>query len=197
MSGSTPGSFATRPISFPVCSRRSKEIPVTRSGSGNKARRVFVGAVVNLPSTLELLTHRLDLLRAERAGALADSLRDTSGDVADRATNVEASIRLQLLDERISLLELEIDQLSRSRRTDGVVSVGDRVRLDLGDGPAEYVVGSVEQVSAGVPTVTPGSPLGRAIVGAEVGSTVSYEPRKGVRLEVRILDAEGGLVASA
>jgi transcription elongation factor GreA len=152
---------------------------------------------VSLPSTLDLLTHRLDLLRADRAAALADSLRDTTGDVADRATNVEASIRLQLLDERITLLELQIVELGRSRRADGIVSVGDRVRLDLGDGPEEYVVGSVEQVAAGVPTVTPGSPLGRAIVGADVGSTVSYQPRTGVRLEVRILDGDGGLVPSA
>jgi transcription elongation factor GreA len=165
--------------------------------SGNKARGAFVGAGVSLPSPLDLLTQRLDLLRTERTEALTDSLRDTTGDLADRATNVEASIRLQLLDERISLLELEIDQLRRSPRAEGVVSVGDRVTLDLGDGPEEYVVGSVEQAAAGVPTVTPGSPLGRAIVGAEVGSTVTYEPRRGVRLEVRILDADGTLVGSA
>jgi transcription elongation factor GreA len=158
---------------------------------------VFVGACVSLPSTLDLLTDRLELLRSERATTLADSLRDTSGDIADRATNVEASIRLQLLDERIMLLELEIDELRRGRHAEGLVSVGDRVRLDLGDGPEEYVVGSVEQAAAGVPTVTPGSPLGRAIVGAEVGSTVTYEPRRGVRLEVRILSAEGHLIASA
>ena len=114
-----------------------------------------------------------------------------------RSGEVSSRELVTLYLERITRLELEIDQLSRSRRADGVVSVGDRVRLDLGDGPEEYVVGSVEQVAAGVPTVTPGSPLGRAIVGAEVGSTVSYEPRTGVRLEVRILDADGGLVPSA
>lgn len=193
-----PGSFrATREVSWTSsCTPpgwRSAEIHVTDRVSGNNARWVFVGACVTLPSSLELLTHRLQLLRAERAAALADSLRDTTGDLADRATNVEASIRLQLLDERISLLELEIDDLKRSRPTDGVVSVGDGVRLDLGDGPEEYVVGSVEQVAAGVPTVTPGSPLGRAIVGAEVGSTVTYEPRRGVRLDVRILGVEGSL----
>jgi hypothetical protein len=34
-------------------------------------------------------------------------------------------------------------------------------------------------------------------VGAEVGSTVTYEPRVGVRLEVRILEAEGDLARSA
>ena len=157
----------------------------------------FVGACVTVPSSLELLTHRLEQLRAERAAAMTESLRDMTGDLADRATNVEASIRLQLLDERIALLELEIDASRRQRHSEGVVSVGDTVRVDLGDGPEEYVVGSVEQAAAGVPTVTPGSPLGQAIVGAEVGSTVTYEPRVGVRLEVRILEAEGDLARSA
>jgi len=158
---------------------------------------MIVGADVSTPTTLDLLTHRLDLLRTERASALADSLRDTSGDIADRATNVEASIRLQLLDERIALLELEIDEIRKQRHSDGVVSVGDAVRVDLGDGPEEYVVGSVEQAAAGVPTVTPGSPVGRAIVGAAVGSTVTYEPRPGVTVEVRILEASARLAESA
>ena len=98
---------------------------------------------MTVPSSLELLTHRLDLLRADRAAAMTATLRDVTGDVADRATNVEASIRLQLLDERIALLELEIDEIRRHRHSDGVVSVGDAVRVDLGDGPEEYVVGSV------------------------------------------------------
>ena len=113
---------------------------------------------MNVPSSLELLTHRLELLRADRAAAMTATLRDVTGDVVDRATNVEASIRLQLLDERIALLELEIEESRRQRHSDGVVSVGDAVRVDMGDGPEEYVVGSVEQVAAGVPTVTPGSP---------------------------------------
>ena len=165
--------------------------------SGNKPGRAFVGADVTVPSSIELLTHRLDLLRAERAATMTDSLRDGTGDVADRATNVEASIRLQLLDQRIALLELEIDETRRHRHSDGVVSVGDVVRVDLGDGPEEYVVGSVEQAIAGVPTVTPGSPVGRAIVGAAVGSTVAYEPRRGVRVEVRILEASPRLAPSA
>ena len=158
---------------------------------------MFVGGNVTVPNSLELLTHRLELLRAERAAAMTDSLRDTTGDVADRATNVEASIRLQILDERIALLELEIDEIRKQRHSDGVVSVGDAVRVDLGDGPEEYVVGSVEQAAAGVPTVTPGSPVGRAIVGAAVGSTVTYEPRPGVTVEVRILEASARLAESA
>jgi len=141
-------------------------------------------------SSSAVLAERLEAMRAEREQVLAESRLEAVGDVADRATNVEATIRLQLLDERIATLELEIEQAARQQHTDGVVSVGDVVTLDLGDGPETYVVGSVEQVAAGVDTVTPGSPLGRAIVGAEVGATVTYSPRSGVKLTAVVVSAE-------
>jgi transcription elongation factor GreA len=137
----------------------------------------------------ELLATRLAALRAERREVLGESLLEANGDVADRATNVEATIRLQLLDERIASVELEIEDSRRQRHTDGLVSVGDVVTLDLGDGPETYLIGSVEQAALGVDTVTPGSPLGRAIVGAEVGARITYEPRPGSTLTARIIDA--------
>ena len=140
-------------------------------------------------SPSELLSDRLTVLRAERAQVLADSLLGSTGDIADRATNVEATIRLQLLDERIAAIELEIEEARHLRHTDGIVSVGDVVTLDLGEGPETYRVGSVEQAVAGVDTVTPGSPLGRAIVGAAVGTTVTYSPHRGVTLSARIIAA--------
>jgi transcription elongation factor GreA len=113
-----------------------------------------------------LLTDRLDALRAERAAVLAETRSEGRGDAADQATNVEALIRLQLLDERIAGLELEIADSLRRERVEGVVSVGDVVTIDLGQGDETYLVGSVEQAAAGVDTITPGIPLGRAIVGA-------------------------------
>jgi transcription elongation factor GreA len=147
--------------------------------------------------TRTLLTERLEALREERAAVLAETLLEGVGDVADRATDVVASIRLQLLDERIATLELEIAESRTRRHTDGVVSVGDVVTLDLGDGPETYLVGSVEQASAGVDTVTPLSPLGRAIVGAEVGATVTYQPRRGVTMTATIVSTGDLLRPSA
>jgi transcription elongation factor GreA len=144
-----------------------------------------------------LLTDRLGALRAERAAVLTETTLSASGDVADRATNVEAQIRLQLLDERIASLELEIAELRRVRHTDGIVSLGDVVTLDLGDGDETYLIGPVEQAFAGVDTITPASPLGRTILGAEVGSTVSYEPRPGVTMTVTIRWAGQALAHSA
>jgi transcription elongation factor GreA len=133
-----------------------------------------------------LLTQRLDALRAERADLLAETRVENRGDAADQATNVEALIRLKLLDERIATVEIEIAESLRRERVEGVVSVGSVVVIDLGQGDETYLVGSVEQAAVGVDTITPGSPLGRAIVGAVVGSTVSYEPRRGVTVDVVI-----------
>jgi len=136
---------------------------------------------------LAVLEDRLTALRAERDQAQAETRAEAVGDVVDRATNVEASIRQSILEERIAALELEIAAAAHEEHIDGVVSIGDSVTLDLGDGPETFVVGSVEQAVAGVETVTPTSALGRAILGAAVGSTVSYSPRKGVQLKATIV----------
>ncbi len=143
---------------------------------------------------VSLLSERLSLLRAERDGVFHQTLLVANGDLADRATNVEATIRLRLLDERIASLELEIAESRHHHHTDGMVSIGDVVTVDLGEGDETYLIGSVEQASAGVDTITPGSPLGRAIVGTSVGTTVAYEPRPGVPMNVTIRSA-GELVA--
>jgi len=147
--------------------------------------------------TVTLLTERLRLLQTERESLLADTLIGASGDVADRATNVEASIRLQLLDERIASLELEIAESRRRPHVSGVVSLGDVVTLDLGDGDETYLVGPVEQAFAGVDTITPLSPLGQAILGAEVGAEVTYQPRPGVTMTATIRSAGEALATSA
>ncbi|MGA8846247.1 MAG: GreA/GreB family elongation factor [Nocardioides sp.] len=135
----------------------------------------------------ELLETRLQDLRAERETARAETRQEAVGDVVDRATNVEASIRLGSLDERIAALELEIDAASRVEHIAGIVALGDEVVLDLGDGPETFVVGSVEHVAVGIEAVTPASPLGQAILGASAGTTVTYAPRRGVTLSATIV----------
>ena len=155
---------------------------------------------MTVPSSIDrvsLLTERLSLLRAERADLFRETLLVANGDVADRATNVEATIRLRLLDERIADLELEIAESRHHHHTDGVVSIGDVVTVDLGEGDETYLIGSVEQAAAGVDTITPGSPIGRAIVGAKVGTTVAYEPRRGVTMKATISSVGELLAPSA
>jgi transcription elongation factor GreA len=124
-----------------------------------------------------LLTERLASLQAERAQAQAEVTPQLSGDDADRATNVDGHVRLAMLDERIATVESELSNATQRKTRDASdpVEVGDVVTVDFGDGPEDFLLGSVEQAGDGLDVITPGSPLGRALVGSTIGSTVEYQ----------------------
>lgn len=140
------------------------------------------------PRTASLVA-RLERLQAERAEVMGELVVSNGGDTADRATNVDANARLTLLEQRIAAVEAELADLATGARTKSApgVSVGDVVTVDLGDGPEPYLYGSVEQAGDGMDVITPASPLGRAIGGAEVGATVSYRTRTGRELTATII----------
>jgi transcription elongation factor GreA len=75
---------------------------------------------------------------------------------------------------------------------DGQVTVGQRITI-LYEGDDEkdaetYIIGHVEEKLEGYDIVSPGSPLGEALLGANVGDWVSYQAPNGV-LKVKILSA--------
>lgn len=138
----------------------------------------------------ELLAARLSDLRTERDRAQQELIGDAGGDAADRATNVDANVRFALLEQRVHALELELAGQPHERLRDGEVAVGDVVTLDLGDGPEAFLIGSVEESVSGVEVLTPTSPLGRVVVGAQVGDTVTYAPRRGRTMQATVLGVE-------
>src|SRR4051812_4408854 len=50
-----------------------------------------------------------------------------------------------------------------------------------------YLLGSIEERVEGVEVMSPGSALGRALVGAKIGDTVEYETPTGAKLKVEIV----------
>lgn len=124
----------------------------------------------------DILAQRLAALIAQRDQAQLEIAPQTVGDDADRATNVDAHVRLAMLSDRIAAVESELANGDRrTRRPAGdTVAVGDAVTVDLGDGPEVFLLGSVEEAGDGMDVITPGSPLGRALVGAGIGSNVEY-----------------------
>jgi transcription elongation factor GreA len=131
------------------------------------------------PRRVDQLAVRLHDLRAERDQARIELVGPASGDTADRATNVDANIRFALLEQRIAALELELVEQPLARTENGAVAIGDVVTLELGDGPETFLIGSVDEAAPGVDVLTPTSPLGRVVVGARPGDTVTYRPRPG------------------
>lgn len=149
-------------------------------------------ATLSTASRREILTTRLDALRAERDNALAETIPSGAGDVADRATNVSGHVRLAMLDERIASVEADLAALrsQSARRADDGVAVGDVVTVDFGDGPETFLLGSVDEATDRFDVITPESPLGRALAGAHPGSTIFYTAGANRTLRATVVSVE-------
>jgi transcription elongation factor GreA len=59
------------------------------------------------------------------------------------------------------------------------------------DEPERFLVGSIEERHGDVDVISPGSPLGRALIGASVDDVVDFEAPNGSMLKVRVVEIEG------
>lgn len=102
------------------------------------------------------------------------------GDAADRSAHVEAVIRLEELELRITDLQWRLQTLEQfdhqgARRGEGLQLGGTvTVRFDTDEECETFVVGPAEQFGAGSPVITPDSPLGSALRGARPGDYITY-----------------------
>lgn len=127
---------------------------------------------------------RLEELKRQRAQAEIESVPPgASGDLADRASNVEALIRLENLEARIIALEVRLDELlweGEDPAPDGSAArIGSWVTLSFhgDDSPETFRLDRIEQAQPGEAVITPDSPLGRALLGAQPGQRVTYRAR--------------------
>ena len=65
------------------------------------------------------------------------------------------------------------------------------IRYEGDDDSERYLIGSIEEKGADVEVLTPGSPLGQALLGARVGDWVEFESPTGATLKVEIVEIEG------
>ncbi|HEX3813696.1 MAG TPA: GreA/GreB family elongation factor [Mycobacteriales bacterium] len=151
------------------------------------------------PETRGRLQEELTALEAERA-RLLELVAGTEGkDPADQAERTMREFDVEQVDVRIRRLTDRIDAANKPHAEtthDGTVREGEVVLIDFGDGtPERYLVGALIEVDDDVDAVTPTSPLGRALLGATAGQTVSYRTPQGQR-NVKIV-AVGDLSDSA
>ncbi|MHB1584382.1 MAG: transcription elongation factor GreA [Acidimicrobiales bacterium] len=140
-----------------------------------------------LQAELEDLTTRgrVEIAQAiEAARALGDlsengdyhAAKDTQGKMESRIRQLQALLKHAKV----------VDGASGD---DGVVATGTTVVLRYeGDGEddvQEFFVGSIEERRGDMPVVSPGAPLGQALVGRSAGDTVEYEAPGGtLRVEI-------------
>lgn len=129
---------------------------------------------------------RVDIARQiEQARALGDL--SENGDY-HAAKDSQGKMELRIRQLQATLRDAEIVEASGS---DTVVA-GTRVTIRYeGDHDSEtYLVGSIEEQSEGVDVVSPGSPLGAALLHHGVGEAVTYSTPAGSLLRVEILSID-------
>lgn len=74
----------------------------------------------------------------------------------------------------------------------GTVTPGSIVTIRYPDDPdtERYLIGSIEEQVPGLDVISPGSPLGEALLGHAVGDVVAYETPTGATLQVELTAVE-------
>ena len=129
------------------------------------------------------LQARLDGLLVQRVEAFAEATSaGATGDAADRAGNVEAIIRLEELDARISGLreKLSAPVAPRARAATPCRSAAACPCASPARPSTEpFLVGVLEEAGGSVEVITPASPLGKALLGARSGDEIAYRAANG------------------
>lgn len=94
-------------------------------------------------------------------------------------------IHLAKLIENAEIVEVTADGGDLSVQAGCVVSI----RYEGDDDVEQYLIGSIEERREGLTVMSPGSPLGQALVGAGKGDTVTFEAPNGP-LNVTVVDID-------
>jgi transcription elongation factor GreA len=126
---------------------------------------------------------RIDIARkietARELGDLSENgdyhaAKEEQGKMEGRISHVA-----NILDNAVIVESGDIDQV----RAGTVVGI----RYEGDDDVERYLLGSIEERVEDLEVMSPGSPLGEALIGRTVGETVSYQTPTGATLEVEIV----------
>jgi transcription elongation factor GreA len=140
-----------------------------------------------LREELEDLTTRgrVEIARAIEAARMLGDLSENGDYHAAKDSQGKMESRIRHI-ERILAQATIVD----STETGGAIAAGSTVSLRYeGDDEIErYLLGSIEERVDDIQIMTPGSPLGQALLGKRAGDTAEYEAPGGAVLKVEIVD---------
>ena len=114
------------------------------------------------------------------------------GDLSENGDYQAAKDQQGHMEGRIRQLESILENAEIVEASDdGTITVGNVVTIvydgDSDDMAETYLIDSVEQRSTGFDVITPGSPLGAALIGTRVGELVEYDAPNGAKLAVKVI----------
>ena len=156
-----------------------------------------------MPETQELSQTAYDRLRAEFEQLTTVGRVDIArkieaarelGDLSENGDYHAAKDEQGKMETRIAQLSALLNNCQIVEVSGGTtVAVGSVVTVAHGGDPDDvetYLVGSIEERHDGLDVISPASPMGAAIIGADVGDTVFFESPAGGTLSVQIVSLE-------
>ncbi|REF36718.1 GreA/GreB family elongation factor [Thermasporomyces composti] len=128
-------------------------------------------------------------LTRRRAELLAEQGSEKGGDLVDQAWFATQQMEIENIDRRLARIEELLSATTVvSDAPEDTVAVGSVVTLRFNDGSTEtYQVGLIEEQDGDVVALTPTSPLGRTLLGHQVGDKVTYDAPAG-KMTVEIVE---------
>ena len=114
------------------------------------------------------------------------------GDLSENGDYHAAKEEQGKMEGRIMHLEATLeDAIIVAAEVSDEVQMGNvvTIRYEGDDDTEQYLIGSIEERREGITVMSPGSPLGGALLGAKIGESVSYEAPGG-SLSVEIVKIE-------
>ena len=161
-----------------------------------------VATMRNVPETQHLTQETFDRLQAELENLTTHGRTDIArkiqaarelGDLSENGDYHAAKEEQGKMESRIRHLTalLDLAEIVSGGGSD-LVQAGSVVGIcyEGDDEPERYLIGSIEERRDDVTVMSPGSPLGQALMGKAVGDVVDFEAPDGV-LKVEVVTIEG------
>lgn len=142
-----------------------------------------------LRAELENLTGpaRAEVVKKIESAREEGDLRENGGYHAAKEEQGRLEVRIRQLTQLLREAKVGAPAMSAGVAGPGMVVT---VRFEGDDEPERFLIGSRQDTQDSLPIYSAQSPLGRALTGQSVGSTVSYELPNGNTMTVELLEAE-------
>lgn len=154
--------------------------------------------VILTPDGLSKLKSELEYLSTEKRREVAARIKEARefGDISENAEYDDAKNEQAMLESKIASLEDKLRAAtvidSKDLGTD-VVGIGSAVEVDDSGKSATYTIVGSSEANPAERKLSNESPVGKALVGAKVGDTVTVQLPNGKQRELKIKKIDVGL----
>lgn len=154
--------------------------------------------VILTPDGLTRLKHELEYLSTEKRREVAARIKEARefGDISENAEYDDAKNEQAMLESKIALLEEKLRSATVIDAGDintDVVGIGSSVEVEDNGKSATYTIVGSSEANPAERKLSNESPVGKALIGAKAGETVTVQLPNGKQRELKIKKIDVGV----